>query len=532
MQIDYRVGSYRTSGGHDPDVLRRLGWNLVGAEWRTAHLARVLPLEAFCVGEALRRVAPVVAERKAKIAASNATTADVVIPVGTGALAKGYNFRPYQKAGIIYSAARHKSLNADIPRLGKMIMGIGLINTHPVGAIRRGLILSPANAKITWCERWPEWTTHPDLGIDYCEGDRRPDAPILVCNWDILTRHIDYFLSQEWDFVIGDELHRCGREDSARTRATFGSDLDAGIPARLHWLGLTGTPIGTRPINIWPICRFMDRRGLGADKWQFRKKYCGARADNGWDSKGSTNEEELQYKLRASFMVRRDRGDVGADLPPNRQTIRLPAEGLSRLVRAERSALQQNLAEFEALVRRNQGVSSAEYAVLDEPQDAKQLAVQELTLAALPMMTEFINEQLETESKVVVFCHHRAVAKALQSAFPGCAFVIGGMTAVKREAERKRFQEDGGCHVFVGNIAACCENLELSSADVIVFCELIWQTGLLDQAEMRIWLPDKDVPIQIFRLVVAGSATADMADEMERRQQGIERATVARRLAV
>lgn len=526
MEIDFRAGSYRATGDHDPDVMRKLGWNLIGAEWRTAHISRVLPLEAFCVGEAHRRVAPVVLDRQVKIAASAAADAEIVIPVGKRAAAAGKDFRGYQKAGIAYCASRHKSLIGDIPRLGKMIQGIGRVNLMPQESWSRGLIICPSNAKLTWCERWEEWSTHLQ-GINYCDGDFDPQSWVTVCNWELVPRHIASFNQVDWDWIIFDEIHRCGGETSQTTQLTIGPE--AQLHANSWYLGLSGTPIGTRPINFWPICRFMDPKGLGADKWQFRKKYCGARADNRWDSKGSTNEEELQYKARAAFMVRRDM-EVGG-VPPNRSTVHLPATGLSRLIRAERSAMQDSVAEFEALVRRNQGLNTAHFAENDEPLDEKTMALQALTLAALPMMIEFIEEQLETEDKIVVFCHHRAVAKELQKAFPGCAFVIGGMTIQKREAERKRFQEDGGCRVFVGNIAACCENLELSSADVIVFCELIWQTGILDQAEMRVWLPDKTTPIQIWRLVVAGSATAEMAEDMAQRQQGIERCTVASRLA-
>lgn len=512
--------------------MRRLGWNLVGTEWRTSHVLRVIPLVDFCVNEAAKRVVPLVAARRQAIAASVAATTDITVPVGKTAAAAGKDFRGYQKAAVVFSDARHKSLNGDVPRLGKMITGIGLVNYKPRDLVRRVLVLAPANAKITWCERWIEWCVHEDLSIDYCEGNHNPRSPVVVCNWDILGRHIDYFMSVSWDIVIGDELHRCGTDTSGRTRMTFGEDLTSGIPAKLHWLGLSGTPFGTRPLNIWPICRFMDPTGLGADKWSFRKRYCGASAENGWDSKGSSNEEELQYQLRSRFMVRRDMGDVGDELPPNRQTVKLPKEGLSRLIRAERSAMQQRLEEFEQLVHaENTRVNTAELAENDEPLDPAALAAQDLTLAALPMMIDFIKEQRETENKVVVFCHHRAVAKALRDALPGCAFVIGGMTTAKREAERRRFQDDPACHVFVGNIAACCENLELAAADVAIFCELVWQTGLLDQAEMRIWLPTKTTPIQIFRLVVETSASADMADLMEKRQQGIERATVAKRMS-
>lgn len=536
MIIDYRIGTYRATElrGDDQAVLKKLGWRVftTNNEWRTAFMPYVLPLAAFCVGEAAKRVHPIVKARKAEIAASNAATAELDIPVGKGALALGYDFRGYQKAAVIFQDARHKSVNGDIPRLGKMITGIGIVNyKRRIRVPRRVLILSPANAKITWCERWVEWCVHEDLGIDYCEGNHNPMSPALVVNWEILSRHIDYIMAQEWDIVIGDELHRCGGEKSGVTKMTFGPELDTGIPASMAWIGLSGTPIGTRPINFWPICRFMDPKGLGANYWGYARRYCGATKENRGDRRGASNEEELQYLARKAFMVRRDKGD-GVELPPHRQTITLPAEGLSRLIRAERSAMQEQLELFERRVHaENGGAISAELAEKDEPVDAAGMASQELALAALPMMVDFINEQLETEDKVVVFAHNRAVAKALRDQFPGCAFVIGGLSTTKRESERKRFQDDPACHVIVGNIHACCENIELSAADVTIYCQLIYQTSLLDQSELRTWLPDKDRPIQIFRLVVAGSASADMAVLMEQRQASIARATVAKHLA-
>lgn len=539
MQIDYRVGSYRATGEHDPDLMRRAGWQWLPSysEWRTSDIMRVIPLVTFCVGEAAKRVVPLVEQRRAAVAASIASTSNIIVPVGRPALAKGFDFRGYQKAAIKFSADRHKSLNGDVPRLGKMITGIGLVNYQPPGGVARVLVLCPANAKITWCERWAEWGTHP-LDVDYCEGSVNPETPFLVCNWDILSRHYDYILQQPWDIVIGDELHRLGSFDANRTRLTFGTEAGSGgIVARKHWLGLSGNPLGTRPLNLWPIVRFMDPEGLGRDKWHFRKRFCGATRENDWNSLGASNEEELQFKLRTSIMVRREKFEVADELPANRTTVKLPKDGLSRLVRAERNAVQQNLADFEELVKEHTEANAAhlervakDVDVDEEPVDDIGKACQELTLAALPMMIDFIKEQRETENKVVIFCHHRAVALALRRAFPECAFVIGGLSTTKRENERKRFQEDPDCHEFIGNISACCENLELAAADVVVFCELVWQTWQLDQAEDRVWLPGKPTPIQIFRLVIEDSGSADMADLLELRQASIQRATVAKRM--
>lgn len=542
MQIIFKIGTFRASGDHDPVVMRRHGWIWIPPfkEWRTSDLTRVAPFVDFCVGEAERRVRPFVEMRRAAIAASVSATADIHIPVGKKAAAAGKDFYGYQRAGVQFSRARPKSLNGDTRRLGKMIQAIGLINTYEPGRIKRVLAISPANAKITWCDRWEEWGTHPELAVDYCEGSHNPESPFLVINWDVVARHESYLRSVPWDVVIGDEVHRLGNPTSQRTIATLGPDCKSAIPASLHWLMLSGNPIGTRPVNLWPMLQFLDPQGLGANYWRFVARYCDADKWNGWDASGASNMEELQYKMRAAFMVRRDKHDVAEELPPLRETVKLPKEGLTQLIRAELSAVQAQLADFERLVK----VETKEAAAVVEKalgftekeapdtDDTIAYSRQQLTLAALPMMINWIHELRETEEKIIIFAHHRRIVQELHKAFPGSAFVIGGMSATHREAERVRFQEDPNCHEFVGNIAACCENLELSAADTVVFCELTWQPWQLDQAEDRVWLVTKTTPIQIYRLVVDGSASAAMADLLELRQDSIERATVARRLAI
>lgn len=535
VHIEYKLGVFRAFGDHDAQLMKKYGWIYVaGAKyWRTGNIQRAAPFVDLCVGEAADRVRKFVNERQRLIADSVAATADVHIPVGKKAAADGKDFRPYQKPAALFQKARHKSLNGDVPRLGKSIESIGCLNLHEPGTIKRGLIIPPANAKIAWCQYWSDWSIH-DLGVDYCEGSHNPESPVIVCNWDILSRHVDYFQSVEWDFIIPDEMHRLAHANSGRTRALFS------LRASKHWLFLSGNPLGTRPKNLWPFLEFADSAGLGRSWWKYAHRYCDPQHNGfGWDFNGVSNPEELQIELRKRIMIRRDKKDVGADLPPNRQTIRLPKDGLSRLIRAERNAVQSNLADFERLVAA-QSKEAAEAAarargaepeeIADPSLDIIGSAQQDLALAALPMMIKFINEQLETEEKVVVGAHHRAVTLALRDAFPGCAFVIGGLSTVKREAERVRFQEDPNCRVFIGNIAACCENLELSKADVVILAQLTWQHWQIDQFVERVWLPTKETPIQEFRLVVDGSASAEMADLIEKMQDSIERATVARRL--
>lgn len=530
MKIHYKFGAYYASAGHDPEVMKRHGWLKVKDGWRTARIERVAPFVDSCEGEAATRVRTFVDGRLAAIADSILPTADVEIPVGARALAAGKAFRGYQKAASVFQRARHTSLNGDIPRAGKSVTSIGCINMHEHGSISRVLIVCPANAKIGWCKHWRDWSVHFPDDVDYVEGSANPKSPCLVVNWDVIARHVDYLRSVDWDIIIPDEMHRLGNAQSGRTRALLGCPIPRGsLRASKHWLFLSGNPIGTRPRNLFPFLKFADPHGLGKNEWKFWQRYCDLQYDGfGWNADGASNMEELQFELRKRLMIRREKNDIGTFIPPARETVRLPAAGLSKLVKAERNAVQANLADFERLL-----ATSA----TDDTMRAKMnsgvaipAAVQDLALAALPMMTKFITEQLELEPKVVVFAYHRAVMEQLRQAFPDCAYVIGGLSTTQREAERIRFQEDPACHIFVGNIAACCENMELSAADVAIFCELSWQHWQLDQCEERIWLPTKTAPLQIYRLVVEGSASADMADLIVQAQDSIERITSAQRL--
>lgn len=530
MQISFRLGAFEATEDADPELMLKHGWLKTKSGWRTSHPVRVAPFVDCCTGEAAARAQAFVDERRNAIAASIAGTADIEIPVPPGLA-----YRPYQKAGIAFMAARHSSLNADVPRLGKTIQAIGVCNLIP--DLQRVLVVCPANAKINWVREFTCWNVH-GLTVRYCSGVENPETSALVLNYDILSNHMAYIAEVPWDVVIFDEAHYLKSPTAQRTMHCLGRGRRGGIKAFKHRLFLTGTPIYTRPIDLWPILQACDPDGLGSNQWKFGMRYCDAKHDGfGWRFDGGSNMEELQTKLRTKLMVRREKGDVLEELPSSRQTIVLPKGKLAPLVKRERNLVQTRLAELEDMLNRERSpemtdavlkkfgnLGGDEDTVLDEFTPVATVR-RELALAKVGMCVEFISEVLQTESKVIVYAHHRDVVKALHAAFPGSACIIGGLTVEKREAERVRFQTDPKCQVIVGNMRAMGEAIELSAADVVIECELPWEPALLDQAEERPWLPTKTTPIQIYRLVVEDSIESQMAELLELRQENIERIT-------
>lgn len=540
MYIVYRSGLYQAHNA-DPALMLKHGWRWqkVRNVWTTSHIAKVQVFVDHCEGEAYRRVKSFVDKRKEEIAASFAAVADIDIPAPPG-----LEYRPYQKAGIAFLLCRTHALNADVMRLGKTIQALGTLNAAV--RLENVLIITPANAKINWLREYNKWSVHP-LEAGVCEGTKNPQTPVTVCNYEIVGRHIDWFKSKVWDYLICDESFYLKNPDAQRTRLILGARKGGGIPAK-RVIFLNGTPIFTRPVDLWTTVKLMDPQGLGKNRWDFLQRYCGACPENGWDSSGATHMEELQYRLRSTFMIRREKSDVMLELPSNRQTIILPRTAeLDKLVRAERQHVRKNLHVFEALLQRTPTPEMAkkitwEFGGLDgiERDDVPFSSMpghetfvatrQELALAKVPSVISFVEELLQNEPKVVVFAHHRSVVDRLRSAFPGCAYVYGGMSTKCRQDNIDRFRDDPKCRVFVGNIQAAGKAISLSAADVVVFAELSWVPSEMDQAEERVWDVTKDRPISIYRIVVEDSVDAHMAEILDIRQENIERAMQAKRM--
>jgi SWI/SNF-related matrix-associated actin-dependent regulator 1 of chromatin subfamily A len=542
MKITYTAGLYLAHDAPDPNAMQAAGWrwNKMRVCWFTTKLRLVALLKDYCIGEARTRIEAYTSSRAEAIAESCAVDADIDPPAPDGLA-----YRPYQKAGINFMLGRVSSLNADVMRLGKTVQSVGVMNATP--DLKRALVIAPAGVKINWAREINKWNTHAGIEADFCEGSNNPKSPALVCNYDIVDRHIDYIHETEWDVAIFDEAHALKNPQAQRTQTILGGRGKKPIRAKRR-IFLTGTPIFTRPIDIFTICKECDPQGLGKNWWGFVHTYCNAHNTGfGLDTSGASNLEDLQFLMRSRFMIRREKSDIGSELPPNRQTFILPKTGLAKLVRKEQSFVRQNLERFEQMLHAKldeAGVDQLlnEYGHLDgvERDDEQtgtglgDLAIirQELALAKLPMVGKFVEELLCSEPKVVVFAHHRAVVSKLTEMFPGCASIYGGMTPSKRDEQQQRFQNDPDCRVFIGNIVAAGQGIALSAADVVAFAELSWVPSEMEQAEERVWDPTKDRPVSSYWLVVEDSLDAQMAAILERRMRDISKALKVASLGV
>lgn len=550
------------------DVLGSRKWYT--RDWRVASI-----FLDECVGEAYDHLKAIVDKHEAELNASYAmyAEADIAVPYITNHKGEVLDYLPYQKAGILYASERWDTLIADSPGLGKTIQAVGLINHL---GITSGLIVCPATLKLNWLKEMMKWMVDKSLTVGVAYGGEIPDTDFVIINYDILARNRDVLWAEHWGILVCDEAQYLAVAKSKRTQAIFGdygeyNQQKNRKPVRLkvrRWAGgewkmvpgkvsclqaerrlmLSGTPMMKRPADLWPMIRDFDPNGLGKSWEDFGTTYCdGYQGSFGFVADGGSNLDELNEKLRKSFMIRRLKSNVLKDLPPKtREVIVFPAEGLKKIIKTERDKFTNALAMLDAA---NCGIAYKPKLVLEEvdpglildtmttilPQgfDAPDLgdldggeiqpgfaayseARHDLALSKLPMAIEHIKRLVEAEQKVIVFAIHKDVVAGLYEAFPTAARIIGGMGAKKVEAEKLRFQGDkdkgiepeDDCRVIIANLKAGGVGHTLTEATIVVFVELWSVPGDMEQCEDRAHRYGLEHNVLVQYLVVDGTMDA------------------------
>lgn len=476
----------------------------------------------------------------ATIAASRATDAEIEVP-----LPSGLSLLPYQRAGVAFIRERSAVLLGDEMGLGKTVQVVAALNSLPAHEAFPCLILCPASLRLNWEREWRRWTTHDGARVTVVRADEFDrNADIVIMNYDVTARHVEYLRARNWAVVVLDECHYLKNPKAQRTIAVLGredkrgNEVEPAVTARRK-IALSGTPLPNRPIELWPIVHWL-RPDIFRSFWFFAKDYCDARHNGyGWDFRGARNLDQLQNKLRASCLIRRLKRDVLRELPPKRrQILVLPPNGAEGAVRAEREAWERyesELAELRAAVELAKAEGDDAYRdAVARLRDAARAAFTDLSrlrrataLAKVPHVVEHVREALESGvEKVVVWAHHREVVAALADGLSEFSPVtVTGETELDaRQAAVDRFQTDPACRVFLGSITAAGVGLTLTAASHVIFAELDWVPGNVTQAEDRCHRIGQDSAVLVQHIVLDESLDARLAQALVAKQEIIDRA--------
>jgi len=332
-------------------------------------------------------------------------------------------------------------------------------------------------------------------------------------NYDRLKKFRREIREIEWDLLIVDEAHFLKSSKAQRTREVLGGikrnadreivDRTSAIPAARR-LFLTGTPIVNKPKELWPMLQSLDPEGLGANWYNYAKRYCalwelkdrsGKRI--GWKWDGATNLPELQDRLRSAFMVRRLKCDVLTSLPAKiRQVVSIePSTTLKKLIASE-------ISSYEVYAKQLKDTTSSGLASFQTGSSVRK----QLGLAKVKFAVEHLKEILNEKDKVVVFAHHLEVLDRLAGEFPDECVQLDGRTSMDaRDQAVRAFQSDSGIKIFFGGLQAAGVGLTLTASSTVLFVEFDWVPGNNFQAEDRCHRIGQKDCVNVQYLVFAGS---------------------------
>ena len=446
---------------------------------------------------------------------SKALSSDKIFPAP-----KGLSYLPYQRAGIEFASGRDAVLIADEMGLGKTIQAIGTINNTPDA--RNILILCPKSLKQNWLREMEKWDVK-GLSVEYNrDGKVFPSSDVVILNYDVVKNFRDQIDARDWDVLVCDESHYLKGPKASRTRAVLGHGKKINPIIARKRIFLSGTPVVNRPIDLWTTVNAFDTGNeVFGHYMRFIRNYCDAFYDGyGWQTRGASNLDELQTKLRSTFMIRRLKKDVLTELPEKRrQVVVLPLNGANNIVSAENRLQHEREQILEDL---RQAVAKKDYDAVAQLKIQRGYVIQEIAkarveigLAKVPYVVEHVRNAL-TQGRVVLFVHHHEVLNQIEELLSKgkepvkMVKIMGNVSSFNRQKAIDDFQA-GKADLFIGGLRAASEGISLTKSHHVIFAEQDWTKATMSQAEDRCHRYGQEHNVLVQQLVLDESYDCNMA---------------------
>ena len=404
---------------------------------------------------------------------------------------------PFQEEAVEILVNRKHTLLAHAMGLGKTCISIGLINAL---GLSRVLIVCKASIKINWQRKLSEWLDHPrsvqiiNSRVEIVE----PLSEIVIINYDLLTH--SYMMHQlksiKWQLLVCDEAHYLKNMKALRTQAVLSKR--GLIHCVERSLLVTGTPVLNRPIELYPMLKVLSPETIApyGDYYKYAKRFCAGFQDGFcFNDKGASHTDDLNFRLRQGFMIRRSYEEVEMQLPKRRFEIVL-IEQTKDVTKSLRVLEDAERLDFK---RQKLNVDAGGLATL-----RRETAEQKIDVTI-----DKIREYVESVDKLVIFAYHHSVIEKLREALKtyGILVITGSTSTIYRQAYIDKFVKDKTIKVFIGQIDAAGEGIDglQSVCHNVLFVESSWVPGTISQAIARVWRLGQQHPVLVRFLVWANS---------------------------
>lgn len=416
----------------------------------------------------------------------------------------------YQKRGVEELHIRDNVLLADDPGCGKTLQVVQYVSELPKDT--KILVICPASLKINWQREFKKWAGIESAVV--ANGNQRIldiKERVVIVNYDILKSKLisDHIERSSFGVLVCDEAHYIKNTKTARSKKV---KKIAQKVAKIIFI--TGTPLLSRPVELYSLLNILGSEDILKPYENYRNfayRFCKAyNSPWGLDVSGNSNVKELALRMRSSCLVRRLKKQVLHQLPDRTKHI-IP---LAQCTKTKKIMTKQGTFHFGDVE------SAAPFAQLGEIAQMRKA----LALAKIKESVRYIKDLLNNTQKVVVFAHHTEVLKTLYTELADYNPVIfTGKHGMKhRQTAVDSFQEDHETRVFIGQIQAAGTGITLTSASNVVFVEISWVPGEINQAMDRCHRIGQTSNVTARFLVVEGSLDEQMLSAIEKKEKVIK----------
>jgi SWI/SNF-related matrix-associated actin-dependent regulator 1 of chromatin subfamily A len=413
---------------------------------------------------------------------------------------------PHQKTTFQFIFNNTHCINALDVGLGKTLCLIALLNhiyTLQQGHLR-ALIIMPAGLIDNWVK---ELTMHvPHLKINRIQHAKTAsfDAEGVTLMSEALLAPLKKQIkaATKFDILSVDEAHLSKNKTSERSKALYfvagntnRTVLLSATPSMTHlqWYGLVRVlhPVFKSFFHFQP---FGIAKTKSNNTFYYAVRYCGpeyvniGRGKKVWQFKRETRAEELQALL-SPFLIHMKKEDV-IDLPPLLKERII----VGSLCNKQRKEFTSTLAKVKEM--RDKSTLAANAMLMELVRDTMRLKT--------PFVVNHIQTLLVSQAKFVCFVHHRFLSEAIQTMLvaENVQFInINGETDKKlRTTLLKQFESDSNVRVAILTFGTCAAGLNITFANLCVFCERTFDATLQEQAEGRLHRINQKLPVTLLYL--------------------------------
>ena len=439
---------------------------------------------------------------------------------------------PTQLSGAEFLATTPHGILGDQPRVGKT--GAAIMAADYVLA-EKILTITTASGRAVWKRAFRDWSPF-NRQVQVIDGKKPldPKVPSAIVGWGGVSSPAirSQLIRRKWDAIMIDEAHFGKSFDAKRTQAVYGELKDGGkhldnnhalaSDAPFIW-PLSGTLLPNSPADVYPHLRALWPRRLDAQngfpdvtKYQdFLHRYCVVRMKRISNFRkipvvvGGRNLEELKARMEGTILIRTQQ-DVGIRAPIYETFPLAVSEKMKRDVEAN--------------------VDATEILAAAEAGDTKKL---EMHLGPLRRLTGEIKARAVVEAvkedfecgldKIVLAYWHKDVGTILREGLSqyGVVGIDGSTSANTRGEAEQRFLADPKIRVFLGQIKAAGEAIDLSSAANLMFVETSFTPSDMTLMSLRVTTLARQRQAFVRVAVLAGSIDEALEEILLRKWSAI-----------